>query len=247
MMNLEEKRKKLREAIAALTKPINGQYPRPWMVHGDPAAAEVFIVGKNPGFTVLEQDAKNHREFLDAMFNCDAPGRCYELIKNSHDRRTRKARTRPNLDCLRAHLSHEGVTKVMETNVICYATKMRDDLRWEEHKGGTERGTEIFDAVLNIIRPRVMVVYGVDAAKWLGKAMSGRGRKVNLPRPVYKPEFALRRESVDPGWGRTVDILVIPSLALPEWNKWCSQAETAFPVIARTVAEILRGDRTVSL
>ena len=237
MMNPDEKREKLREAIAALTKPINGQYPRPWMVHGDPAAAEVFIVGKNPGFTVLEQDAKNHQEFLDAMFNCDAPGRCYELIKNSHDRRTRKARTRPNLNLFRDHLKRKGVTKVMETNVICYATPMSKDLRRDEHKGGVQRGKQIFRAVLDGIQPKVLAVFGVSAAKELGKALGHP-----LPRPVPEPE----PESVKTAWGE-VNVLVIPCLAPPEWNKWCSQAETAFPVIARTVAEILRGDRTVSL
>ena len=35
--------------IRELTKPINGQLPRPWMTElEDPAQADVFIVGMNP-------------------------------------------------------------------------------------------------------------------------------------------------------------------------------------------------------
>ena len=35
-------------AIARLTEPLNGQYPRPWMTElADPLSANVLIVGKN--------------------------------------------------------------------------------------------------------------------------------------------------------------------------------------------------------
>ena len=197
------------------------------------------LVGRNPGITIAEADAGSHQEFLDAMFNCAGPGRCYELIRNSRDWQARRASTRPNLDLLHDHLKREGVTNVLETNVICYATPMSKDLRRDEHKGGTSKGREIFSVVLDVIRPKALVVFGKGATKDLGKALSAPGRKVKLLPPVHDPEFKLRPESAKTAWGE-VNVLAIPSLAPPAWNKWSRQADAAFPVIARTVAEILR-------
>ena len=240
-MTVAEKRAELRRRIGPLTLPINGQYPRPWMVDGDPAEAEVFIVGRNPGKMFLEEDLckrgiRNHAQFLDALFNCGAPDNCRAL----YDKVTEPSRTRRNLDHFRACLERESVVKVLETNVICYATTTTSKhLRRDEHQGGESRGREVFSVVLDVIRPKALVVFGADATKDLGKALSAPGRKVKLLPPVHDPEFKLRPESAKTAWGE-VNVLAIPSLAPPAWNKWSRQADAAFPVIARTVAEILR-------
>ena len=244
MTGAKEKREKLREAIRELTCPINGQYPRPWMVEGNPAEAEVFLVGKNQKnqFTTSDiltpsdiptHDESTHDEFLDAHFNCGDPNDCRAL----YDKATRgnPSRTRKNIDRLRDYLREEGVTKVLETNVICYSTSMSADLRRSEHSGGQLRGCEIFRAVLDGVRPKALVVFGVGAAEKLGKTLGG-----SLPAPIHHPEFKACPTLLQVEWGQ-VGVLVIPSLAPPKWNQWCSQADAAFPVIARTVAEMLRG------
>ena len=237
MTGAKEKREKLREAIRELTRPINEQYPRPWMVEGNPAEAEVFLVGKNQKNQFTTSDIPTHDEFLDAHFNCGDPNDCRAL----YDKATRgnPSRTRKNIDRLRDYLREEGVTKVLETNVICYSTSMSADLRRSEHSGGQLRGCEIFRAVLDGIRPKVLVVFGAGAAKKLGKTLGG-----SLPAPIHHPEFKACPTLLQVEWGQ-IGVLVIPSLAPPEWYKWHSQADVAFPVIARTVAEMLRG-RTAS-
>ena len=242
MTDAKEKREKLREAIRELTRPINGQYPRPWMVEGNPAEAEVFLVGKNQKkqFTTSDistHDESTHDEFLDAHFNRGDSNDCRALYDKVT--RGRPSPTRKNIDRLRDCLKGEGVTKVLETNVICYSTSMSADLRRPEHSGGKSRGREIFRAALDGIRPKALVVFGAGAAKELGKTLGA-----SLPAPVHHPKFKARPTLLQVEWGQ-VGVLVIPSLAPPEWNHWCSQADAAFPVIARTVAEMLRG-RTAS-
>ena len=237
MTDAKEKREKLREAIRELTRPINEQYPRPWMVEGNPAEAEVFLVGKNQSTPFTKKDVPTHKEFLDAHFNCGAPNKCRALYdKVAHEEpRGRPSPTRKNIDRLRDCLKGEGVTKVLETNVICYSTSMSADLRRPEHSGGKSQGREIFRAVLDGVRPKVLVVFGAGAAKELGETLGA-----SLPAPIHHPEFKACPTLLQVEWGQ-IGVLVIPSLAQPEWNKWCSQADAAFPVIARTVAEMLRG------
>lgn len=56
-------------AIHELTKPLNDQFPRPWMTElADPLAAKVFIVGRNQakGF---HSSRLTHRRHIDALFN----------------------------------------------------------------------------------------------------------------------------------------------------------------------------------
>ena len=257
MTGAKEKREKLREAIRELTRPINGQYPRPWMVEGNPAEAEVFLVGKNqknqftpsdiltpsdiPTHDESTHDESTHDEFLDAHFNCGTPNKCralYDKVARKR-RRGRPSPTRKNIDRLRDCLKGEGVTKVLETNVICYSTSMSADLRRPEHSGGQLRGSEIFRAVLDGVRPKALVVFGAGAAEKLGKTLGA-----SLPAPIHHPEFKACPTLLQVEWGQ-IGVLVIPSLAPPEWYKWYSQADAAFPVIARTVAEMLRG-RTAS-
>jgi hypothetical protein len=54
----------LAQTIADVTKPLNGQYPRPWMTDVDqPERARVFIVGRNqaPGIPVTHL---THRDYV---------------------------------------------------------------------------------------------------------------------------------------------------------------------------------------
>ena len=228
MKDVTEKREKLREAIHELTRPINGQYPRPWMAYGDPAEADVFIVGMNQRKAYKVGEVGEHHQFLDAHFNVHSPDCCralYDKVSGG-----RPSPTRCNTDRIRACLEHVGAAKILETNVICYSSPMSEDLC----RDGIERGIKIFRTVLDGIRPKVLVVHGAGATKTLGKTL-----RASLPSPVYNPKFALHRKSINVGWGM-VDVLVIPSLAPPAWNRWCSQTDIAFPVIAQNVGEILR-------
>ena len=138
--------------IEELTKPLDGQYPRPWMTDlKDPMSADVFIVGANQAMTydVLRLTHKRH---LDALFNRNG-----ESCRSLYDEMTnhRSSHTRKNIDGLRKVLEEaRGLCNVLETNVICYSTPMSEDLKRPGNKGGAARGTEIFENLLRYIHPQ---------------------------------------------------------------------------------------------
>ena len=136
MKDVTEKHEKLREAIYELTRPINGQYPRPWMAYGDPAEADVFIVGMNQRKAYKVGEVGEHHQFLDAHFNVHSPDCCralYDRVSGGNP-----SPTRCNTDRIRACLEHAGAAKILETNVICYSSPMSEDLRPD----GIERGAQ---------------------------------------------------------------------------------------------------------
>src|SRR3954470_1888255 len=115
-MSRDHKASELETAIREMTRPINGQYPRPWMTNlTNPADAQVFTVGMNQrnGFAVDE--VGTHAHYLDALFN-----RGPETYRGLYDRLTiMPSPTRRNTDGLIRMLAQHGVTDVLETNVRC--------------------------------------------------------------------------------------------------------------------------------
>ena len=66
---MSSKEDEFERIIAALTRPLNGQLPRPWMTDiADPMKATVFIVGKNQAKTFPESRL-NHDRHMDGLFN----------------------------------------------------------------------------------------------------------------------------------------------------------------------------------
>lgn len=216
--------------IAKLTKPLNGQYPRPWMTNSrSPWCVPVFTVGRNQrnGFSV--EAVGSHENYLNALFNRNGSS-CRSL----YDRLTEKpSPTRINTDRLVAKLARVGITEVLETNVVCYSTSMSSDLRNREHLGGKERGTELFRTLLETIKPSVIIAHGAGTAKDLGRLL-----ETSLPAVPSTPEMTARATVAD------MAIWVIPSLAPPKWNSWMRWADAHLDLVCREVAEHLKaGDR----
>jgi hypothetical protein len=210
------------ETIRALTRPINGQYPRPWMTRAsDPRACKVFIVGKNQrnGYC---QEALTHDRHLDALFNRNG-----ETCRGIYDELTqgKPSPTRKNTDRLVDRLARLGVRDVLETNVICYSSPMSADLRLDSNAGGAARGGELFLYLIDAIDPRVMIVHGAGAEKQLSKILraplGGEPTTADVVRYVNVGSRA---------------IVTIPSLAPPAYNKWCSWADAHFDAVAQFVA-----------
>ena len=66
----QTKAAKLEAAIRELTRPINGQYPRPWITSSkDPASSDVLVVGMNDAKTFPANKVGSQDRFLDALFN----------------------------------------------------------------------------------------------------------------------------------------------------------------------------------
>jgi hypothetical protein len=215
----------LEAAIRPLTQPLNGKYPRPWMTSlRNPSEANVFTVGKNQRHGYDPAEVGSHDHFVDTLFN-----RGSETCRALYDRiAVSPSPTRTNTDHLVRLLCDRGVSKVIETNVICYSTPMSSDLRAAHHIGGTERGTEIFKLLLRLIQPTVMIAHGTDTVRKLSKVL---GR--DLPAPPDKPGDP-RPIQID----GTV-IFVIPSLAPPAFNKWSSWSSGHLAAVSDQVAEIL--------
>jgi hypothetical protein len=134
--------------------------------------------------------------------------------------------TRQNTDEFRAILKREGITRVLETNVVCYSTPMSADLRLPQHGGGESRGTEIFRTLLAFGKPRVIVAHGAGTrtalASILGHAL-----------PEIPQEPSAPRVTVVHG----VSVFVIPSLAPPAWKKWQAWAKPHLKAVAQVALE----------
>jgi hypothetical protein len=130
--------------IRELTRPLNGQYPRPWMTAlTDPLSAGAFVVGRNQAKPYLTSRI-NHDRFMDALFN-----RHGESCRGLYDELfPDPSPTRTNTDRFTSMLADRGVIHVLETNVCCYSTAMSNELSEPIHAGGQCRGKEIFRTLL---------------------------------------------------------------------------------------------------
>lgn len=212
-------------AVSALTKALNGQYPRPWMTDlADPLTAKVFIVGRNQAKS-YDATCLTHQRHMDALFNRNGEScrRLYtDLVGSS-------SQTRQNTDRLRGLLLQAGVNSVLETNVICYSTPMSADLAMPGHSGGRGRGTEIFRTLIEAVEPPVLIVHGARAAKELSRVLSH-----DLPLPCAVPG-----KPVSARVGGTT-IFVVRSLAPTEWWQWHGWAWPHLQCVAEEIAELLR-------
>lgn len=215
----------LEATIRELTRPIEGQLPRPWMTDlAAPDEASVFIVGANQAKT-YDASKISHERHINALFNREG-----ESCRGLYNEVTGNAPspTRQNTDAFRALLNMAGAIKILETNVICYSTPMSNDLRRSEHVAGAKKGHELFTALLRIVKPRVIIVHGTGATKKLASALSA-----NLPEPPSSEAPPLSVEVA----GHC--IFVIPSLAPPEWNKWSEWRDSHLKQVAHAVAKRL--------
>lgn len=209
--------------IREMTKPVNNQYPRPWMSKlRDPLKSEVFVIGKNQrnGYKV---GTVSHERHVSALFN-EEPEACRKL----YDEMTagKPSPTRKNMDQLVAELEGVGIDNVLETNVICYSTPMSADLRHKSHIGGARRGEEIFRFLLFSIKPKVLIVHGSGASKKLKSILN-----CELPAPPNCADDGLMLCRCG-----GMLVIVIPSLSPPAYNKWSSWAPAHLTRVANAVA-----------
>jgi hypothetical protein len=215
----------LEAAIFEMTQPINGQYPRPWMTAAiNPASAQVFTVGRNQRNPFPVGSIGSHERYVDTLFN-RGPETCRQL----YDRLIGKpSPTRKNTDDLVWKLAQHGVRDILETNVICYSTPMSADLWQRDHYGGAARGRDLFQGLLHIVRPKVLIAHGRGTTKELERVLGHP-----LPVPPEEPSEPLQSRV-----GELV-VFVIPSLAPPGWNKWSSWAQGHLDLVCRLVADHL--------
>ena len=216
---------KFEEKIRELTKPINGQLPRPWMTKmRNPLEADVFIVGRNQRNPYSEIEIL-HQRHLDALFNRNG-----ESCRGLYDEVTKgkPSRTRRNIDDLAARLNQRNIHNILETDVVCYSTPMGADLRKQTNAGGAIKGEEIFRYLLAEIAPAVLIVHGAGSVKHISRMLEMDRLKV--PRSTDEIfDVQTERHLVIP----------VPSLAPPAFNKWSSWSDGYLDEVADRVREKL--------
>ena len=218
-------------AIRRLTVPLNGQFPRPWMTRlQDPQQAKTFIVGRNQRHGYDIAVVGSHENHMNALFN-----RQGATCRGLYNRITggKASPTRQHTDELTARLEARGVTSILETNVICYSTPMSADLSSAVHRGGRQKGSEIFQFLLDAIRPAVIIAHGSGTRTALAKTL-----KQALPDVPGTPG-AVVSTGVSAG-DHFMTVFVIPSLAPPEYNSWCGWASGYLDRLSDTVAARLQ-------
>lgn len=193
-----------------------------------PEKSKVFLVGKNQAKTFPVARLRGHDQHMDALFNRNGES-CRSLYDQLYPQ---PSPTRGNIDRLVQRLNADGVTDVLETNVICYSTPMSSDLAQAAHAGGRARGTELFRGLLDLLQPRVLIAHGSGTLDILSRLLGTGG--FDIPENAEKASF---REV-----GR-IRVYPIPSFAPPAWNKWSRWAGAYFDRLAKSVAEIV-GDKS---
>lgn len=190
----------------------------------EPISANVFVVGKNQA-KGNESERLSHQRHVDALFNRNG-----ESCRRVYDEMTghRPFPARLNTDRFRKILASEGITRVLETNVVCYSTPMSSDLRLSEHRGGTVRGTEIFRTLLHFVKPKVLVAHGAGTRETLGTLLG-----TLLPAPPVGDG------DPQPAMVQGMKIFIIPSLAPPQWSQWHRWAESFLAKVAKVAASAL--------
>lgn len=224
----------LEAAIRGLTRPLNGQFPRPWMTTmTHPEEARIFVVGYNQATRFSIESVGSHDSYIDALFNRNGRS-CRDLYARARGSRG-PSPTRRNLDALHEMLASAGFADVLETNVVCYSTPMGGDMACAEHHGGKAAGRAIFETILTLIRPPILIVHGVRASRELGHVL-----RQMLPAPAADQAAGVSTIRADAQWPRdpyAPRVFVIPSLAPPAWNAWSRWAQPHLETLCQQVSD----------
>lgn len=217
--------------VSELTKPINDQYPRPWLTDmTNPLEAKVFIVGKNQAKEFSVDQVGSQEGFMNALFNRNG-----QTCRGLYDRITGgiPSQTRQNIDKLSKRLKEKGIRGILETDVICYSTPMSCDLDNPIHDGGRQRGEEIFQNLVSSIKPSVLIIHGAGTKTTFEKIY-----EIKLP-DCPKSVEQIRMSEV-----ALLDykpkVIVIPSLAPPAYNLWKKEEDEYLNKIVYEVTQITK-------
>lgn len=210
------------KVISELTLAVDGQYPRPWTCDfKEPLKAEGMILGFNQARKYSSNDL-THEEFMDYHF-----GRCgtsYDLYNRLNPD---PSPTRENI----AKLAKQLDRKVLESDVYCYSSRKSKDLS----ASGREIGRKLAHTVIAGVAPKFMIVYGAKPEKAFWKELQKSGAVIEKTEALSEQNVTafrlkLDRARLNANFSGSFDTLVlfIPSLSLPQWNKWKWEAPAVF-------------------
>jgi hypothetical protein len=217
----------LEKALQKLTIPVLDQYPRPWMTNlQDPMGADVFVVGANQATPHKVDEVGPHERFINAMLNRSGQT-CRDLYTEV---RRSPSGTRGHSDRFVDMLKEEGITAIVETNSVCFATEKEfKRVRRAENAEGLRVGKKLFDEILRIIQPCLLIVHGKGTVDSLRK-----DHRIPAPNPPSRPTDFPQAQV-----GGT-KIFVIPSLGKPKVDKWPFPREPYLKEIARRASAYVK-------
>lgn len=226
----------LEDKIRNLTRKINGQYPRPWMTNlTDPMNAQVFIVGANQATAYTDDHVQSHGRHLDILFNRNGYN-CYGFYEAV--RGEKPSKTRRNIEKFTEILNESGVSKILETNLICYSTTSYAGLTTSKHPGGKEVGLTIFKTLIQCIHPKILILHGANVQNEFRKVFNPEAPNFPMLNRKPVPRNTPIEKEIEIGESRSV-VFPIPSLAPPQFNIWSSWAEEYLTKVGTRVKDIL--------
>ncbi len=208
--------------ISELTQATAGQYPRPWTADfRNPLEAEGMILGFNQARTYSDSDM-SHKEFMD--WHMGRKGTSYELYNQKNQK---PSPTRENI----AELSRLLGGKILESDVYCFSSPKARDLS----SLGKTQGRRISHAVLAGVAPKFLIIYGTGPKKAFWKELKSSEALLEKADLASEPNLSAFKITLDrsklckqiEGSFQTLAIF-IPSLSLPQWNKWKFEAPETF-------------------
>jgi len=128
------------------------------------------------------------------------------------------------------------VNKIIETNVICFSKdeRIKDN---KLNREGKEVGSKIFRSIVDIIRPKVMIVHGSDPCKTVADFLK-------IPEPIMpdnedKSVKFFHALGTSLGKNYQPALFFIPSLGGPGWNRWKPWANEHLGEVCKGVKEFL--------
>jgi hypothetical protein len=203
----------------------------------DPKSAKVFVVGYNP-VTPYMAYAVNYERFIDSLFNRNGEdcGGFYAEYRRSRGERLKKTPARGNIEWFSEKLRRTGTDAIIETNVVCYGGS-KESMSLPEHKGGKERGIEIFRILVAEIRPKVIIVHSKGASDEFNRNFRETFGFISDP-PRTGDEIAQVKLKIGP------HAFVISPLGRPGYSNWprrapfCHWADDYLDKVAHRVAQI---------
>ncbi|MBW7876552.1 MAG: hypothetical protein H3C47_11250 [Candidatus Cloacimonetes bacterium] len=219
--------------IRELTRPVNNQYPRPFTCDfKNPLSAKGLILGYNQART-YSTDLLSHQEFLDYHFGRSGTSR--ELYGRLSPE---PSKTRVNIENMVRYLDQP----ILESDVYCFSSRKASELSSE----GKVIGARISQAVIAGLCPKFILVFSANSQKAFPKEL--RAVKAIVSEQTLPPQgklsiskLVLNRKALNTNYEGNFETTVIymPSLSLPEWNKWKSESLVVFAQIATILKEFI--------
>jgi hypothetical protein len=172
---------------------IGNAYLRPFLVRGPIEENSVFIVGLNPATPIgpAEVSPELYRELVS---NYTSFMEYYKAVRLRSNKKRLKSNTRVGIESLGDWIRSITSSFPVETNVVGYPTKDEAELKLVPREVQAQ-GIQIFQEVIQLLRPRVLVFHGKASLKRVKAVLVRAGLHLSAPLPLNLSIRALEDSS----------------------------------------------------